>query len=62
MDGLHLGRIHGNARLRDDMAEVCDRGGAESTLGALDEELLLSKLGGDGTEMAQVVGPCIVVD
>jgi hypothetical protein len=62
MNGLHLSRIHGNARLGDDMAEICDRDGAESTLGALDEELLVPKLEEDDTEVAQVVGPCLAVN
>jgi hypothetical protein len=45
LDGLHLSRVHGNACLGDDVAEVRDGGGAE---GALDEELVVAKLGEDG--------------
>jgi hypothetical protein len=62
MDGLHLGRIHGDTRLGDDMAEVRDRGGAKSALGAFDEELVVPKLGEDSAEVAQVVGSCLVVN
>jgi hypothetical protein len=62
MNGLHLGRIYGDACLGGDVAEVRDRDGAESTLGALDEELLVPKLGEDGTEVVQVVGPCLAVN
>ena len=52
MDGLHLGRVHGDARLGDDVAEVGHRGDAESALGALDEELVLAEHGEDGAQMS----------
>jgi hypothetical protein len=41
------------------MAEVGDGGGAEGALGALDEELLLPKLGEDDTEMSKVIRTCL---
>ena len=62
MDGLHLRRVHRDARLGDDMAEVGDGRDAEGALGALDEELVLAQHGEDGSEMAEVVGPCLAVN
>ena len=62
MDHLHLGRDHGNARRRYDMAEVGDGGSTKRALGALDEELVVPKLGEDNAEVAQVVGSCLVVN
>jgi hypothetical protein len=44
MNGMYLGRIHGDARLRDDVAKVGDRCCIECTLGAHEEELVSSKL------------------
>ena len=44
------------------MAEVRDRGGAEGTLGALDEELVLPKLGEDHAEVTKMIRPCVAID
>ena len=52
VDGLNLGRIHGNAVFRDGVAEVGDRRHPKRTLGALDEEVVLAQLGEDGTEVS----------
>ncbi|KAF0932089.1 hypothetical protein E2562_007885 [Oryza meyeriana var. granulata] len=51
VDRLDLGRIHGHARLGDDMAEVGDGVNAERTLGALDEEAVMAQHGEDDAEV-----------
>jgi hypothetical protein len=38
--GLHLLWIHGDLGLRDNVAQIGHRAGAEQTLGALDEQLV----------------------
>jgi hypothetical protein len=48
VDGLHLGRIHSDACLQDDVAEVGDRGDTECALGVV-EEFVVTKLSEDGT-------------
>ena len=62
VDGRHLGRIHGDARLGYDVAEVGHRGGAERALAALDEEPVKAQHGEDRTQVSQVVGPSRTVD
>jgi hypothetical protein len=56
-DSLHLSRIHGDTILGDDMAQVTQCALAESTLGMLDDEVLLLQLGEDKVEVAQVLRP-----
>ncbi|KAJ1256975.1 hypothetical protein BS78_K256500 [Paspalum vaginatum] len=62
VNGLHLGGIHGHARLRDRVAEVGDGGDSKHTLGALDEEGVLLKRAEDGAEMSKVIRPRLAVD
>jgi hypothetical protein len=61
LNGLHLCRVHGDACLRDNVAEVCDGGDPECALGALDEEDMSSKLGKDHAEMPKMIRPRLVV-
>ena len=62
MDGMHLGWVHGDALLGDDLAEVQDRGDVKGALHLLDEELVLSQHGEDGTEVAKEVGPRLYIE
>ena len=52
VNGLYLGGVHGHPCRRDRVAEVSDRGDPESTLGAFDEEGVLTKLAEDGAEVS----------
>jgi hypothetical protein len=61
LNGLHLCRVHGDACLRDNVAEVCDGGDPECALGALDEEDMPSQLGKDHAEMPEMIRPRLVV-
>ena len=53
---LHLGGIHSDTFVGDDVAEVGDGGDPKSALGALDEELVLLQHGEHGAQVAEVVG------
>ena len=44
MNGLHLGWVHGHARLRDDVAEIGDGGDTKRAFRALHEEVLVAQL------------------
>ena len=59
---LYLRGIHGHAGVGDDVAEVCDGRRPKSTLGALDEQLVLLQHGEHGPEVAEVVDPGRAVD
>jgi len=54
---LDLGRIHGDTRSGDDVAEVGDRFDPERALGSLDEELMLLERAEDGAHVAKMIGP-----
>jgi hypothetical protein len=62
VNGLHLGGIHGHARLQDHVAKVGDGGDPKRTHGALDEEDVLSKRAKYGVEMTKMIHPRLVVD
>jgi hypothetical protein len=44
------------------MPQICDGGGAEGALGALDEELVPLQLAKHGVDETQVVRPGLAVD
>ena len=52
MNGLHLGRIHGDSCHGDDVVEVGDGGGPKGAFGALDEELVAAELIENHTKVA----------
>ena len=57
LDRLHLGGIHGDAGLGDDMPQVGDGGDPKSALRTLDEEPVLMQHGEDGTEVPKMIRP-----
>jgi hypothetical protein len=62
VDGLHLGQIHGHPLSRDNVAQVCHRGGAKGALGPLDEEDVAAQLIEDGADVSQVICPCLAIN